>query len=69
MTRISRGAVVQVSELQISTELSGAAVILDPAQGNYYSLDGVGAEVWRLLQEPRTLPELEQAIMARYETV
>ena len=42
-------------------------VILNFADEVYYGLDGVGARVWELLGEPRTLAELRDAVTAEYE--
>jgi hypothetical protein len=38
------------------------AVILDLQQGRYYSLNGVGAEIWSQIESGRSLPEIETHI-------
>ena len=60
-------AVIQASGHPVSTELTGEAVILDPVGGSYYSLGGVGALVWRLLQAPRSFQDLQDAVLAAYQ--
>ncbi|HEU0302899.1 MAG TPA: PqqD family protein [Longimicrobium sp.] len=52
---------------QVSCELEGEAVILSLGNGVYYGLNPVGATVWKLLEEPRTVAELRDAIVAEYE--
>jgi hypothetical protein len=52
---------------QVSAEVEGEAVILNLADGVYYGLDGVGARVWEMLREPRSLAELRDAITAEYD--
>ncbi len=52
---------------QVSAQLDGEAVILSLADGVYYGLDPVGATVWALLEQPRTLAELRDAVVAEYE--
>jgi hypothetical protein len=52
---------------QVSAEVEGEAVILNLADGVYYGLDGVGARVWELLREPRTLAELRDAVAAEFD--
>lgn len=52
---------------QVSAEVEGEAVILSLADGVYYGLDGVGARVWELLREPRTLAELRDAVTAEFD--
>jgi len=50
-----------------ASEISGEAVILNLRDGNYYGLNQVAAEVWRWLQEPRTLDQLESLMTATFE--
>ena len=43
-------------------------VLLDLETGDYLGLNRVAATIWRLLEKPKTLQELESALMAEYET-
>ncbi|MBB4634703.1 PqqD family peptide modification chaperone [Longimicrobium terrae] len=52
---------------QVSTELEGEAVILHLGDGIYYGLNAVGARLWSLLEEPRAVAELRDALVADYE--
>ena len=52
---------------QVSAQLDGEAVVLSLADGVYYGLDPVGATVWGLLEQPRTVAELRDAVVAEYE--
>lgn len=52
---------------QVSCDLSDEAVILNFEDGTYYGLDPVGALVWKLVQEPRTVAELQEAILAEFD--
>jgi hypothetical protein len=52
---------------QVSAELDGEAVVLSLADGIYYGLDPVGASVWSLLEQPRTVAELRDAVVAEYD--
>ncbi len=58
-------SVVAASE-QSSSELDGEAVILNLKSGVYYGLNPVGASIWNLLQQPRTVSEIQSAILAKY---
>lgn len=51
----------------LSCDLAGEAVILDLATGIYYGLNAVGARVWELLQQPRTLEEVRSVLESEYE--
>jgi Coenzyme PQQ synthesis protein D (PqqD) len=50
-----------------SCDLGGEAIVLDVARGTYFGLDAVGARVWSLLQQARTLPELRDAIVREFD--
>ena len=50
-----------------SSEVDGEITLLDPRSGLYFGLEDVGAEVWRLLAEPRSVAELCDALLAEYD--
>jgi len=52
---------------QVSAKVGDEVVILAIYSGEYYSLDGVGAYVWDLLQEPKHVKEILDAILEVYE--
>jgi hypothetical protein len=52
---------------QVSSDLGGEVAILDLQAGTYYGLDNVGARVWSLIQEPRTVVEIRDIIVSEYE--
>lgn len=47
--------------------LAGGAVLLDLETGAYFSLNGVGALVWDLVGEGRTVGEVIDDLVARVE--
>lgn len=44
------------------------AVILDAIRGTYYSLNGVGVEVWIRLEAGMTPSQIEQALVKEFQT-
>ena len=52
---------------QVSCELSGEAAILNTEKSVYYGLDPVGARVWKLLQEPRSVGDVLQSLLNEYD--
>ena len=42
-------------------------VILDLASGTYFGLDSVGARIWQLMGEGKTLAEICDVIVEEYE--
>lgn len=63
----SKQTIVVASQQQMSSDLDGEAIILDLSRGMYYGLDGVGAQIWRLIQQPRAVADLQAAIVAEYD--
>lgn len=66
-TTITPATVVVAARDQVSARVEGEFVILNLADEVYYGLDGVGARVWELLNEPRAVSEVASAIAAEYE--
>jgi hypothetical protein len=58
---------IRATKEQISNPLPSGAVILNLGSGVYYTLNEVGAFLWGLLQEPRTIQNLHDAVMDEYE--
>jgi len=58
---------VVVTRDQISTDLGDEVVILDLKASMYYGLNAVGARIWSLIQEPRTIEEIRDALVSEYE--
>ncbi|HEV3050202.1 MAG TPA: PqqD family protein [Longimicrobium sp.] len=65
--RLDAGTRVVAARDQVSAQLDGEAVVLSLADGIYYGLDSVGASVWALLEQPRTVAELRDAVVAEYD--
>ena len=63
---LSEGALVTATRKQVSCDLEGETVILGLESGVYYGLNAIGASVWKLIQEPRTVEELCESILREY---
>ena len=64
---ISLDSIVAASGELVSANLDGEVVILGFQSGSYYSLDQVGASVWELLQQPRKVSQIRDAILNEYD--
>ena len=64
---ISLGSVAVVSRELVSANLDGEVVILGFQSGSYYGLDRVGVFVWDLLQQPRKVSDIRDAIFDQYD--
>ena len=67
MTALKNSTRVGVAPAQVSCSLDKESVILNLANGTYYGLNPVGAAVWELLREPRTVESIQQEIRNAYE--
>ena len=64
---VSQRSTVVASKDQISSDLGGEKAILDLKAGMYYGLDGVGARVWDLIQEPRNVGDIRDFLLDEYD--
>jgi Coenzyme PQQ synthesis protein D (PqqD) len=64
---ISDRSVVVAAKDQVSCDLAGEAAILNIKSGVYYGLDPVGARIWKLMQEPRAVAEIQKTIIGEYD--
>ena len=51
----------------LASRLGSEAVILNMECGRYFGLNTTGAFVWDLVQQPRTVAEIERAICEEFE--
>jgi hypothetical protein len=64
---VSVSSNVVAAKDQVSSDLGGEVAILHLNAGVYYGLDAVGARVWDLIQEPKTVEEVRDVIVGEYE--
>lgn len=65
-TNICKDSTVVRAKDQVSCDLVGEAVILNLKSGVYYGLNPVGARIWELIQEPRTVSAVLDVILEQY---
>ena len=59
--------IVLKSREQTSTEVGDEVVILGFGNNQYFGLDGVGARVWELIHEPRTVASVRDVLLEEYD--
>ncbi|HET7698276.1 MAG TPA: PqqD family protein [Vicinamibacterales bacterium] len=65
--RFPPDASVVASDRQLSTTLAGEVIILGLDDSMYYGLSGAGTRIWELLQSPRTIGDVIDAIAAEFD--
>jgi hypothetical protein len=66
---LSLSTTVVAAPQQISCEVADEVVLLSVDDGQYYGLNAVGASIWRLIGEPRTIAELRDRLLEEYDGV
>lgn len=64
---LSNRTVVVATREEVSCKLGEEAAILGLKNSVYYGLNSVGARVWELLREPKSLEEVQAAIVNEYD--
>jgi coenzyme PQQ synthesis protein D (PqqD) len=64
---LSLGSVVVATAQQVSCPLGEESAILNLKNSVYYGMNPVGARVWTLLQQPRSVGELRDTLLDEYE--
>ena len=64
---VSKVSTVRAVRDVLSCDLGDEAVILHPGSGTYYGLNPVGAAVWSLIQQPRSVPELLDHLLQEFD--
>ena len=64
---LSLHSIVSAAPEQVSCPLGDEAAILNLNNTVYYGLNPVGARVWNLLQQPRSVGELRDALLKEYD--
>jgi Coenzyme PQQ synthesis protein D (PqqD) len=65
--KISESSIVVAQPEQISSDLGGEAVILNLKTGVYHGLNEVGARIWTLIEEPKSVKEIIEVLLQEYD--
>jgi hypothetical protein len=65
--QIESGARIVAVADQVSCDLAGEAAILNLKNGVYYGLNSVGAFIWNLVQQPKSIDEVKTAVLKEYD--
>lgn len=69
LNSISLDATVLASPQQVSCNVADEAVLLSMRDGQYYGLNDVAASIWSLIQQPRTVGEVRDALLDQYDGI
>ena len=57
---------VSATKDAVACEFGNGLALLDMRSNIYYSLNSVGAYIWELIQEPKSIAEIRSAVLERY---
>lgn len=58
---------VLFADTLFAQEVDGEMVLLDMNSENYFGLDSVASDIWKLLQEGKTIQETYDALLEMYD--
>jgi hypothetical protein len=58
---------VTISEKAMARQVGDETVILDLSSSAYFGLDPVGARIWQLMNEDKTLSEICEVMLEEYD--
>lgn len=64
---IADDSIVVATDSYISETVDGELVVLNVDTGTYYSLAGVGNEIWQELHDPITVEGLYESVSEKYD--
>ena len=59
--------VIHAAPDQVSCDVGGRTAILNIGSGVYYGLDPVGAAIWKLIGQPRSVASLRDAMLELFD--
>jgi hypothetical protein len=65
--QLSLNSIIHKSNIQVSVDVNGEAIILNLKDGLYYGLNTVAARIWELIQEPITIQSIHDTLLEEYE--
>ena len=65
--KISELSVISVTNEAVHCDVEDEVVILGLKDGVYYGLNPVGAFIWGIIQEPKTVAEIKDAVLDEYD--
>lgn len=65
--KLSDLSVISVTKEAVHCDVEDEVVILGLKDGVYYGLNPVGAFIWNLIQEPKTVAEIRGAVLEEYD--
>ena len=63
---LSLSSLVRVSSEYISSETTDGSIIFQADSGSYFGLNEIGTQIWKLIQETKSIADIRDAIVSEY---
>jgi hypothetical protein len=64
---LSRDSIIAVSKDHVSCDMGGETAILNSSSGIYFGLNGIGARIWELIQQPTSVKDVLAVLLEEYD--
>ncbi len=58
---------ISLSKQAVWSDLNGEIAVLHLSAGVYFGIEGAGCEIWKFLQEPHTVSQIIDHLLATFE--
>jgi hypothetical protein len=65
--KLSSDSTVVITSNQVGADLGEEIILLHLENGEYFGLDDVGARIWRLMERPTAVREIERILLEEYD--
>ena len=65
--KLTPHTMIKAASGQVASELDNETIIMNAESGQYFGLDGVGQDIWKLIQNPISLNQICNEILSIYE--
>jgi hypothetical protein len=65
--KVDLSSVVVQSKKVLASAIDGEVVMMSIEAGTYSALDAIGSVIWDILKEPRSVSDICEILMERYE--
>ncbi len=62
-----KNSIIEKSSNSIESSIDGEVVLLNLDNNEYYSMDQVGSDIWKILDEPHQLEEIISRLQEKYD--
>ena len=64
---ISRQSVVVSTKGLLASDLEDEIILLDTNSGCYFGLNAVASSIWKLIENPKTVKDIQDSLISKYD--